>query len=112
MTRRICTIGVLGFALLLSACTATAPGTGTPAPTTGATTPSGSSRASNLPYAGAPKVSSPLPPSVTSGDPCQDALTPEQITTLMGSPVQRNRNDTPNVGSTRHADRKSTLVTT
>jgi hypothetical protein len=35
---------------------------------------------------------------VISGDPCQDALSPEQITTLMGSPVQHNRSDTPNVG--------------
>ncbi|SEP52434.1 Protein of unknown function [Amycolatopsis saalfeldensis] len=63
---------------------------GTPNPTgsesSSAGSPSGTSSA--LPYAGAPKVANPLPASVLSGDPCTDALTPQQVTGALGSPVK------------------------
>lgn len=41
--------------------------------------------AASLPYAGAPKVDQPLPPSVLSGNPCQDALTQPQIKEILGT---------------------------
>lgn len=43
-----------------------------------------SSAGQPLPYAGAPKVANPLPPSVLAGDPCE-ALTPEQVTQALGN---------------------------
>jgi hypothetical protein len=41
-----------------------------------------------LPFAGAPKVTNPLPASVLDGNPCTDALTPDQIGQALGSPQQ------------------------
>ncbi|MEV7043091.1 DUF3558 domain-containing protein [Amycolatopsis sp. NPDC051061] len=77
--------------MALTACT----GGGTPGPAGSASgSESISSEASSaLPYAGAPKVSDPLPPSVLSGDPCADALTPDQVKAALGSPV-RTKPDT------------------
>ncbi|MBE8519373.1 DUF3558 domain-containing protein [Amycolatopsis sp. H6(2020)] len=53
---------------------------------------------SSLPYAGAPKVPNPLPVSVLSGDPCTDALTPQQVLTAIGVDVAGRREDLPQLG--------------
>jgi hypothetical protein len=37
-----------------------------------------------LPHSGAPKVANPLPAPVFAGDPCTDALTPEQVKLALG----------------------------
>ncbi|MGW7538867.1 DUF3558 domain-containing protein [Amycolatopsis sp. NPDC054798] len=44
-----------------------------------------SAAAASLPYAGAPKVDRPLPSSVLSGDPCQNALTAGQLKEILGA---------------------------
>ncbi|MFE3177173.1 DUF3558 domain-containing protein [Amycolatopsis sp. NPDC059090] len=41
--------------------------------------------AASLPYAGAPKVDRPLPPSVLSGDPCRNSLTAGQLKEILGA---------------------------
>jgi hypothetical protein len=51
-----------------------------------------------LPYAGAPKVNDPLPASVLSGDPCTDALTPEQVVAAVGVSVAGEREDLAQTG--------------
>ncbi|WP_370964808.1 DUF3558 domain-containing protein [Amycolatopsis sp. cg9] len=51
-----------------------------------------------LPFAGAPKVTDPLPRSVLSGDPCTDALTPTQIVTAVGAQITGKREDLAQVG--------------
>lgn len=51
-----------------------------------------------LPYAGAPKVVSPLPVSVLSGDPCVDALTADQTKTVFGRVVGGRRSDSGALG--------------
>jgi len=56
------------------------------------------SSATTLPYAGAPKVITPLPASVLSGDPCKDALTSEQITQAVGPDPELRPGTTPTVG--------------
>ena len=38
-----------------------------------------------MPHSGAPKVEHPLPASVLSGDPCQGALTPDQLKQILGA---------------------------
>jgi hypothetical protein len=43
-----------------------------------------SASAAALPHSGAPKVSDPLPASVFTGDPCTDALTPDQVKQALG----------------------------
>ncbi|MFK0244476.1 DUF3558 domain-containing protein [Amycolatopsis azurea] len=83
---------------VLSACTGRAPGHGgTPSPGDSAARPS-SSAPPALPYAGAPKVASPLPASVLAGDPCTDAFTPAQIDVLLGSPVKITPRKLPPLG--------------
>ncbi|MFI7120735.1 DUF3558 domain-containing protein [Amycolatopsis sp. NPDC049868] len=57
-----------------------------------------SSAPSALPYAGAPKVTNPLPASVLAGDPCKDALTSTQTSFLLGSPLQVTNSSTPGIG--------------
>jgi uncharacterized protein DUF3558 len=54
--------------------------------------------APGLPYAGAPKVKDPLPVSVLSGDPCADALTPEQVVAAVGMSVAGEREDLAQTG--------------
>ncbi|MFD2495112.1 DUF3558 domain-containing protein [Amycolatopsis jiangsuensis] len=56
---------------------------GTPAATPTSSPPSPTSE--TLPHSGAPKVEHPLPASVLSGDPCQGALTPEQLKQIFGT---------------------------
>src|SRR5207248_7181239 len=51
-----------------------------------------------LPFAGAPKVIHPLPLSVLVGDPCTDALTPQQVATTIGVNVAGRRVDIPQLG--------------
>src|SRR4051812_31677693 len=86
-------------AALCAACTGDdSPSTGTPAPSTGSGQPSPSSPASNLPFAGAPAVSAPLPASVLSGDPCADAFTPAQAEDFLGAPLKQRRDDLPELG--------------
>ncbi len=51
-----------------------------------------------VPFAGAPKVSSPLPEFVLAGDPCADALMPEQVKVAIGVTVPGRRIDTPALG--------------
>ncbi|WP_409183339.1 DUF3558 domain-containing protein [Amycolatopsis sp. VS8301801F10] len=70
------------FFVAIGAIALTAGCSGGPAPSV-PTTPSPA--AASLPYAGAPKVDRPLPPSVLSGNPCHDALTPEQIKEILGT---------------------------
>ncbi|QWF85877.1 hypothetical protein HUW46_09357 [Amycolatopsis sp. CA-230715] len=50
------------------------------------------------PFAGAPKVTDPLPESALSGDPCE-ALTPPQIKDAIGNKVSQKRDDIPHIGS-------------
>ncbi|MGW4521068.1 DUF3558 domain-containing protein [Amycolatopsis sp. NPDC004378] len=82
---------VLTSLVVLSACTDKgAPGTASPAPSTSGDTATGntsvpSSTGQALPYGGAPKVADPLPAAVLSGDPCSDALTPEQVQQALGN---------------------------
>ncbi|MFI9450396.1 DUF3558 domain-containing protein [Amycolatopsis sp. NPDC052450] len=52
----------------------------------------------NLPYAGAPKVSTPLPESIFTGDPCADTLTPDQVLKAVGKPSETVRKDQDSIG--------------
>jgi hypothetical protein len=83
---------ILSALVALSACSNNdTPGTASPAPSAGDSSPGLSSSPSTtqqLPYAGAPKVSNPLPAAVLDGDPCVDALTSEQVTQALGAPAQ------------------------
>ncbi|WP_244199865.1 DUF3558 family protein [Amycolatopsis thailandensis] len=82
---------------LVSACARQDPWNGgTPPPGGSSTQPS--SPASGLPYAGAPKVANPLSATVLSGDPCVDALTPEQVRPILGAPLKQSRDDLAAVG--------------
>ncbi|MFF4598446.1 DUF3558 domain-containing protein [Amycolatopsis sp. NPDC001319] len=51
-----------------------------------------------LPHSGAPKVSHPLPASVLSGDPCQDALTSDQLKLIFGMVPSGKRDDIGSLG--------------
>src|SRR3954468_7758543 len=94
---RIAGIAALGcVALLVTGCSGGTPATN-PTPTS-ASAPGSSSSATTLPFAGAPKVANPLPASVLSGDPCTDALTPEQVKTAIGVEVQGKRKDVAALG--------------
>lgn len=81
MTRRVLTVAtaVTAGMVLLASCTQErqATGTATPAPT---------STGEELPNSGAPKVGQPLPAKVLDGDPCDSALTNEQLTGYLGQP--------------------------
>ncbi|WP_410626464.1 DUF3558 family protein [Amycolatopsis sp. cmx-8-4] len=54
---------------------------------------------SNLPYAGAPPVASPLPASALSGNPCVDALPSAKAEEFLGAPLKTERNDNPEFGA-------------
>jgi hypothetical protein len=86
-------IGIIGVLAFVSACS-DGNTTGTPGSASLGSSDSGasqsnspSSSAQSLPFAGAPKVSNPLPASVLSGDPCADALTPQQVGDALGAQV-------------------------
>ncbi|WP_328608230.1 DUF3558 domain-containing protein [Amycolatopsis sp. NBC_00345] len=51
-----------------------------------------------LPHSGAPKVDHPLPESVLSGDPCQGALTPDQLKQILGTAPQGKPDSTAGLG--------------
>jgi hypothetical protein len=53
-----------------------------------------------LPYAGAPKVANPLPASVLAGNPCDTALTPEQVKQAIGIQVAGRPGTTGGIGPT------------
>ncbi|WP_410666977.1 DUF3558 domain-containing protein [Amycolatopsis sp. cmx-4-68] len=91
MRRGLPTVVTLTAALVLAAACSTGDGisgTASSAPTTAGGVDPSSTAASALPYAGAPKVENPLPESVLSGDPCADALTPEQVKQAVGAVVE------------------------
>ncbi|MBB1157592.1 DUF3558 domain-containing protein [Amycolatopsis sp. DR6-1] len=52
-----------------------------------------------LPYGGAPKVEHPLPASVLSTHPCDSALTPDQVASLLGQKRQGAHRDDPSLGT-------------
>ncbi|MBN9741066.1 DUF3558 domain-containing protein [Amycolatopsis sp. A1MSW2902] len=77
---------VLGAAAVVSVAAGCSGGSATPPP---ASSPAASSStATGLPHSGAPKVEHPLPESVLSGQPCQDALTSDQLTQIFGMVLQ------------------------
>ncbi|MET9260502.1 DUF3558 domain-containing protein [Amycolatopsis sp. NPDC004079] len=78
-------------AALAAACA----GPGSPAPPASTARPS---PAVPLPYAGAPKVDRPLPPSVLSGDPCREALTAAQLKDILGATDPPRSEDVPATG--------------
>lgn len=101
MSRRLLSIGALvAVAGLLCACTGKTPeNESTQSPgNPPVSSPASSAVPSGLPYAGAPKVANPLPAMVLSGSPCADALTAEQIDTLLGAPIKATPTDNPQVG--------------
>ncbi|WP_432849192.1 DUF3558 domain-containing protein [Amycolatopsis sp. CA-161197] len=73
---------VLAFAAGCSGSLAAVPATTNPSPTAPA-----------LPHSGAPKVQNPLPASVLAGDPCQQALTADQLEKILGTAPQGKRDD-------------------
>jgi hypothetical protein len=90
---------VVTLAAVLAACsTNVQPG----APQTTEQTPTSATNQSptgkTLPYAGAPQVTNPLPASVLSGDPCTDALTNDQVRTILGVAIAGKRDDSGALG--------------
>ncbi|WP_409466913.1 DUF3558 domain-containing protein [Amycolatopsis sp. GA6-003] len=79
-TRRMLTT-VLGAVAVVSVAAGCSGGP-VPAP------PASSSAAAGLPHSGAPKVEHPLPASVLSGQPCEQALTPDQLNQIFGTVPQ------------------------
>ncbi|MFD2415390.1 DUF3558 domain-containing protein [Amycolatopsis pigmentata] len=64
------------------------------------TPPASPTADSTPPYAGAPKVATPLPVSLLSGDPCTTALTTDQTKTIFGQVEQGKRSDNGALGPT------------
>ena len=63
---------------------------------------SSSATGKTLPYAGAPKVRSPLPASVLSGHPCDDALTSDQVGKILVQRPRGRHDDEPSLGPQCH----------
>ncbi|MYW90560.1 DUF3558 domain-containing protein [Amycolatopsis rubida] len=61
--------------------------------------PQTSAPGKTLPYGGAPKVEHPLPASVLSTHPCDSALTPGQVGSLLGRNRQGAHRDEPSLGA-------------
>ncbi|RJQ82201.1 DUF3558 domain-containing protein [Amycolatopsis panacis] len=61
--------------------------------------PVSSPTATVLPHSGAPKVEHPLPASVLSGDPCREALKPDQVEQILGIAPEGKRHDNPALGT-------------
>ena len=76
-----------GVVVLAGCSTGGAIDTSAPPTSRDVSAPSTSRTTSTMPYAGAPKVSNPLPASVLDGDPCANALTPEQVKQAIGVQV-------------------------
>ncbi|MFF0147242.1 uncharacterized protein DUF3558 [Amycolatopsis sulphurea] len=62
------------------------------------TTPASSSAAAALPHSGAPKVEHLLPASVLSGQPCQEALTSDQLKQILGMTPAGKPDSVPGIG--------------
>ncbi|WP_037360367.1 DUF3558 domain-containing protein [Amycolatopsis orientalis] len=84
MTRRTLAT-VLGAVAVASVAAGCSGGSAAPPSTS---TPASASTAAALPHSGAPKVEKPLPASVLSGQPCQEALTPDQLNQIFGTAPQ------------------------
>ncbi|WP_326567690.1 DUF3558 domain-containing protein [Amycolatopsis rhabdoformis] len=89
--RMVMTLAAASAALVASA--GCSPGTAQTPPST----PSPSTAAA-LPHSGAPKVEHPLPTSVLSGDPCQEALNPDQLHQILGTVPQGKPKNTEGLG--------------
>ncbi|MDQ7809367.1 DUF3558 domain-containing protein [Amycolatopsis sp. A133] len=92
---------VLAVLSVLGLVVACSPRTGIGGGTSGSAlpvSPGANASSSGLPYAGAPKVPDPLPISVLSGDPCVDALTPQQVVAAVGVEVPGKRGDLSQIG--------------
>ncbi|GAB3353335.1 DUF3558 domain-containing protein [Amycolatopsis echigonensis] len=71
---------------------------GSAAPPVASPPPPSSPAAAVLPHSGAPKVEHPLPASVLSGQPCQDALTSDQLNQIFGTVPQGKPGSLPGLG--------------
>ena len=69
------------------------------APDASVSPPVSSPTAAALPHSGAPKVEHPLPASVLSGDPCREALKPDQLEQILGIAPQGKRHDDAALGT-------------
>ncbi|WP_222844436.1 DUF3558 domain-containing protein [Saccharomonospora sp. CUA-673] len=88
-----------GVALLAVGCGGETDGQPAPAPASPETSASApASGDDGLPHSGAPAVTNPLPESVLSGHPCDEALTEDQAKELLGDAVQSKHEDMPEIG--------------
>ncbi|RJQ83753.1 DUF3558 domain-containing protein [Amycolatopsis panacis] len=94
MTRRTL-IAVLGVAVVVAVGAGCSRG---PAAAPASAAPVQASSAAALPHSGAPKVEHPLPASVLSGPPCQEALTSDQLKQIFGMVPQGKPNTLPGIG--------------
>ncbi|MGW4830500.1 DUF3558 domain-containing protein [Amycolatopsis japonica] len=93
MQRRFTVAGLCVLTLLAASCSG---GNATPGTAPSSIPHSSSEQA--LPYGGAPKVSTPFPEPIFSGDPCADTLNADQIDIALGTPVDTKRADAETVG--------------
>jgi hypothetical protein len=99
MTRRT-VMTVLGAAAAVSVVAGCSGGSAAPPTTASATnSPASSSAAATLPHSGAPRVEHPLPESVLSGQPCQEALTSSQLNEIFGMVPQGKPDTLPGIGA-------------
>ncbi|RJQ82202.1 DUF3558 domain-containing protein [Amycolatopsis panacis] len=84
--------GAVVAILVAAGCSGSAPGAAVSSPISSPT-------AGALPHSGAPKVEHPLPASVLSGDPCQEALKPDQVEQILGIAPEGKRHDNPALGT-------------
>ncbi|PFG48689.1 uncharacterized protein DUF3558 [Amycolatopsis sulphurea] len=96
MTRRTLT-AVLGVAAVVSAAGCSGDPNAAPA-SSAPVSASSSAAAATLPHSGAPKVEHPLPASVLSGQPCQEALASDQLTQIFGTAPQGKPDTLPGIG--------------
>ncbi|MFD2473063.1 DUF3558 domain-containing protein [Amycolatopsis silviterrae] len=73
-----------------------------PASSSAAAPSSPSATGKTLPYAGAPKVESPLPDSVLSSHPCDGGLTPDQVGRILSQKPQGEHGDEAALGAQCH----------
>ncbi|WP_081655385.1 DUF3558 domain-containing protein [Amycolatopsis orientalis] len=97
MTRRVVTT-ILGAVAVVSVAAACSSGPGAAPASTEPTPASSSATAAGLPHSGAPKVEHPLPESVLSGQPCQEALTSDQLKQILDMVPQGEPSNIPGLG--------------
>ncbi|WP_409183259.1 DUF3558 domain-containing protein [Amycolatopsis sp. VS8301801F10] len=73
-----------------------------PASSSGGVPASSAGTGKTLPYAGAPKVDSPLPDSALSGHPCDSGLTPDQLGRILNQKPQGVHDDEAALGAQCH----------